>query len=159
MQLIRFLEQNPDGLDQLGKQLNEPFTVPCAAIMELETLLQRAEIPEDTVHRGFEAYLDTLGEQAKWEPPNYKAQPLWDCLFDYLLDPSWMSSGGRHHLIHFIHFLASDDSKQFFALQNWVRNTARSVGIPAPQRSRGPIVRQEKPQSYLLLAVSPEGGY
>ncbi|HRX63146.1 MAG: hypothetical protein KDJ22_12020 [Candidatus Competibacteraceae bacterium] len=158
IQLIRFLEQNPDGLGQLGKQLDEPFTVPCAAIGELESLLQRAAIPEETVHRVFEAYLDTLGEQARLAPPDYTVQPLTDNLIAYLVDPNWMQSSRQRHLIQFINRLAPHAS-QPFALQNWVHKTAQGVGIPTPPRLDEPIEPQDETQSYLLLAISPEAGY
>ncbi len=158
MALIRSLEQDAQhGLERLCEQLGQPFTVPYAAIVELKTLLQRAAIPEDTVRRAFDAYLDTLGEQAKWISPDYTGQPLWDGLFAYLLDPSWMSSGGQHHLIYFISRLARDANQP--SLQNWVRKTAQNLGVTPPSKTSLPPDPQEEAQSYLLLAVSPEGGY
>lgn len=159
MALIRYLEQDAQhGLERLCEQLGQPFTVPYAAIVELETLLQRAAMSEDTVRRAFDAYLDTLGEQARWMSPDDTGQPLWDGLFAYLLDPSWMSSGGQHHLIHFISRLARDAS-QPFALQNWVGKTAKNLGVTPPSKTSLPPDPQEEAQPYLLLAVSPEGGY
>jgi|GEM_PF-5854826 len=157
IQLIHFLEQAPDGLGHLGRQLGEPFTVPCAAIVELEALLQRAKIAEDTVRSVFDAYLESLEDQADWEPPDYAAKPLWECLFSDLLDPAWMKSSGQHHLLQFISRLAPHASRPF-ALRNWMRKTAIALGI-APPRIFHADDLDEKPQPYLLLELSTEGNY
>ncbi len=160
MELIRFLEQKEHGLQELCKELGQPFTVPYAAIMELEELLRRIAIPEDPediVRHAFHVYLNTLGEQASWELPDYTARPIWDSLFPYLLDRSWMSSSGQNHLIHFVSHLASS-TNQPVELKDWVRKTAKELGVTLPPEFTlppGPPVEQ----SYLLLAVSPEGGY
>jgi len=141
-----------------GKKLSKSFTVPHTAVMELETLLQRAEIAEDTVRRVFDAYLKTLGDQATWEQPDYTSKPLWECLFDYLLDPSWMKSSGQHHLLQFISRLAPYAGRPF-ALRNWVRKTAIALGIASPRTFHADDVLDREPQPYLLLALSPEGNY
>ncbi len=160
MQLIRFVEQDANGLSRLCKQLAEPFTVPCTAVVELQNLLQQEEIAEETVRHVFYAYLNTLGEQAKWVLPDLSIRPLWDCLFDYLLDPSWMKSSGQNHLINFIGHLAPhvNSASQRRALQKWVSKTAAELGISKPRFPPNPDL-QEESQTYLLLAVSPEGGY
>jgi hypothetical protein len=163
IQLIRFLEQDTDGLGHLGKQLNEPFTVPCTAMAELENLLQRAKIPDDTVRRVFDAYLKTLGNQATWVSLDYTSKPLWECLFRDLLDPSWMKSSEQHHLLQFIGRLAPYASHPFaLRLRGWIRKTAIALGV-APPRIFHVDHRlhesEEKPQPYLLLALSPEGNY
>jgi hypothetical protein len=161
IQLIRFLEQDPEGLDRLVEQLGITFTVPCAAIVELENLLQRAKIPEDTVRCVFDDYLGELEDQADWEQSDYASKPLWECLFDDLLDPVWMGSSEQHHLLQFISRLVPYSASHSLHLRSWVQKTAAALDIPppSPRMSHVGTSRDKKPQPYLLLALSPGGNY
>jgi len=61
IQLIRFLEQDAQGLSHLCQRFGEPFTVPGNALVELEKLLKKANIAEDRMRAVFSRYLKTLG--------------------------------------------------------------------------------------------------
>lgn len=161
MPLIRFLEQDPAGLGHLGKQLGEPFTVPCAAIVELENLLPQAEIAEPKMCQVLGDYLKTLGEQVLWNSPDLAAQPLWDELLSYLADPTWMRSANKPHLLHFIQRLAPYAKHPFHrnALQQWVGNTAAGLGVPPPRTQSAHRRRAEITQSYLSLAIASQGDF
>lgn len=154
-------EMPPDLLGaaspSFGRLSWDQWTVPQPALGELQNLLRQAAIPDDTVRNAFTAYLKTLGSQATWEPPDDASQPLWDVLFDYLLDPSWMNSSGQPHLLRFVNGLARQARPPFpLRLRKWVGETAAALGIPVPP---APVEDERELPAYLLLALSPEGGY
>ncbi len=159
IQLIRFLEQDPEGLSHLCQRLGEPFTIPGKALVELEKLLERAEITEDRMRSVFSRYLKTLGKEVLWNSPNLTSQPLWDELLSYLADPVWMHSDNKHHLLEFISRLAPYSAGHSPHLRNWVHKTATALGIPPPGAFHAGNSVDEKTQPYLLLALSPEGNY
>lgn len=135
----------------------DQWTVPQPALVELQNLLRQAAIPDDTVRNAFTAYLKTLGSQATWEPPDDTSQPLWEVLFDYLLDPSWMNSSGQPHLLRFVNGLVRQARPPFPSrLRKWVRETTAALGIPAPP---APVEDERELPAYLLLALSPVGGF
>ncbi|MCP4702718.1 MAG: metallophosphoesterase [Gammaproteobacteria bacterium] len=165
MNLIRFVEQQPKGLlllcENLRKQKVLPLSIPCDAIIELETLLSRADIVNEGVMRKvFDRYLKKLGRQAIWARPDCTGQPLWQCLLAHLADPGWMNGTSQHHLLHFINLLIPY-AQQADLLHDWVCSTASKLGIPPPKlpRAKPETAHAEAIQHYVLLAVSPEGGY
>jgi len=163
--LIKFIEVAPDGLNELYSAQELSLNLPCKCVENLCRLIKNFKLDRcpDILESAVDNYLENFEVTTDdiFKQPDYAR--IWEGVFCRFLDSAILKSRGQYHLIHFVNFLAGGLEEHFCRkkLRRWVDETCKSVGINVPPGAdrTGREDSRDRQRRYLLIALSKRGGY